>query len=144
MACCAQLFFLLFGVPSVETFLSAVFIFSDWTKTCHCSWVLNIATWWCHQMETFVRGIHRSPVNSPHKGQWRGALMFSYICAWINGWVNIGEASNLRHHRTHYDVTVMNPCYWKRGHGIVMEINSKFKICFNWKCKYTRSKMMDW
>ena len=35
----------------------------------------------------FVRGIHRSPVNSPHKGQWRGALMFSLICAWINGWV---------------------------------------------------------
>ena len=23
----------------------------------------------------FVRGIHRSPVNSPHKDQWRGALM---------------------------------------------------------------------
>ena len=32
----------------------------------------------------FVRGIHRSPVNSPHKGQWRGALMFSLICVWIN------------------------------------------------------------
>ena len=32
----------------------------------------------------FVRGIHRSPVNSPHKGQWRGALIFSFICAWIN------------------------------------------------------------
>ena len=31
----------------------------------------------------FVRGIHRSPVNSPHKGQWRGALVFSLICAWI-------------------------------------------------------------
>ena len=30
----------------------------------------------------FVRGIHRSPVNSPHKGQWRGALIFSLICAW--------------------------------------------------------------
>ena len=29
----------------------------------------------------FVRGIHRSPVNSQHKGQWRGALMFSLICA---------------------------------------------------------------
>ena len=27
----------------------------------------------------FVRGIHRSPVNSPHKGQWRGSLMFSLI-----------------------------------------------------------------
>ena len=29
----------------------------------------------------FVRGIHWSPVNSPHKGPWRGALMFSLICA---------------------------------------------------------------
>ena len=41
----------------------------------------------------FVRGIHRSPVNSPHKGQWRGALMLSLICAWINGWVNNRETS---------------------------------------------------
>ena len=32
----------------------------------------------------FVRGIHQSPVNSPHKTQWRGALMSSLICAWIN------------------------------------------------------------
>ena len=29
----------------------------------------------------FVRGIRRSPVKSPHKGQWRGALIFSLICA---------------------------------------------------------------
>ena len=29
----------------------------------------------------FVRGIHQSQVNSPHKGQWRGTLMFSLICA---------------------------------------------------------------
>ena len=42
----------------------------------------------------FVRGIHRSPVNSPHKGQWRGALMFSLICVWINGWVNNREAGD--------------------------------------------------
>ena len=27
---------------------------------------------------SFVRGIHRSPVNSPHKGQWRGALIFFF------------------------------------------------------------------
>ena len=56
---------------------------------------------------SFVRGIHRSPVNSPHKGQWRGALMLSLICAWINGWVNNGEAGDLKRHRVHYDVTVM-------------------------------------
>ena len=54
----------------------------------------------------FVRGIHRSPVNSPYKGQWHGALMFSLICAWINGWVNNREASDLRRHRAHYDVNV--------------------------------------
>ena len=24
----------------------------------------------------FVRGLHRSPANSPHKGHWRGALIF--------------------------------------------------------------------
>ena len=44
----------------------------------------------------FVRGIHRSPVNSVHKGQWRGALMLSLSCAWMNGWVNNGEAGDLR------------------------------------------------
>ena len=55
----------------------------------------------------FVRGIHRSPVNSPHKGQWRGALMFSLICAWINGWVNNCDAGDLRRRRAHYDVIVM-------------------------------------
>ena len=55
----------------------------------------------------FVQGIHRSPVNSPHKGQWRGALMFSLICVWINGWANNREASDLRRYRVHYDVIVM-------------------------------------
>ena len=43
----------------------------------------------------------------PFKGQWRGALMFSLICAWIKGWVNNREAGDLRHHRVHYDVIVM-------------------------------------
>ena len=55
----------------------------------------------------FVRGIHRSPVNSPHKGQWRGALMFTLIGARINGWVNNREAGDLRRYRGHYYVTVM-------------------------------------
>ena len=54
-----------------------------------------------------VRGIRRSPVDSPHKGQWRGALMFSLICVWINGWVNNREAGDLRRYRAHYDVIVM-------------------------------------
>ena len=61
----------------------------------------------CKHLPRFVRGIHRSPVNSPHKGQWRGALMFSLICVWINGWVNNCEAGELMRHRAHHDVTVM-------------------------------------
>ena len=55
----------------------------------------------------FVQGIHRSPVNSLHNGQWHWALMFSLICAWINDWVKNGETGILRRHRAHYDVTVM-------------------------------------
>ena len=77
-------------------------------------------TWWCHQMEIFscywpfVPEIHRLPVNSPHKGQWRGALMFSLICAGINGRVNNREAGDLRCQHAHYDVTVMS--YGHHGH----------------------------
>ena len=64
-------------------------------------------------METFsaslalCAGNSPVPVNSPHKGQWRGALMFFLICAWINDWVNNREAGDLRRHRGHYDVSVM-------------------------------------
>ena len=66
--------------------------------------------------------VHQSPVNSPHKGQWRGALVFSLICAWINGWVNNREAGDLRRNHAHYDVNVMENqwsswcqlcCYWR-------------------------------
>ena len=55
----------------------------------------------------FVRGIHWSPMNSSHKGEWRWAWMWSLICASINGSVNNREAGDLRRHRAHYDVTVM-------------------------------------
>ena len=54
-----------------------------------------------------VPGIHWSPVNSPLRGQWRGAVMFSLICTWINGRVNNGEAGDLRCYRAHYDVRAM-------------------------------------
>ena len=52
----------------------------------------------------FVWGIHRSPVNSPHKGQWRGAF---FDLRWINAWINNLEAGDLRRFRAHYDATVM-------------------------------------
>ena len=55
----------------------------------------------------FVRRIHRSPVNSPHKALWRGALMFSFICAWTNRWVNNREAGDLRSQQALYVISVM-------------------------------------
>ena len=70
----------------------------------------------------FVRGIHRPPVNSPHKGQWRGALVFSLICTRINGWVNNGEAGDLRRHQAHYDVIVMK---MSALHAVTMEQNTQ-------------------
>ena len=54
-----------------------------------------------------VWGIHRSPVPSPHNGQWHGALMFSLICICINGWVNNRQAGDLRRYHAHYNVIVM-------------------------------------
>ena len=61
----------------------------------------------------FVRGIDRSPLNSTQKGQWRGALMFSLIYAWINAWLNNREAGGFRRHRAYYDVTVMLTNIWR-------------------------------
>ena len=77
---------------------------------CHLHVVHDDVIKWKHfpRYWPFVRRIHRSPVNSPHKGQWRGALMFTLICTRINGWVNNREAGDLRHYRTHYDVIVMS------------------------------------
>ena len=91
----------------------------SWRST-HLLHLYFLFSWWRHQMETcsvslafvrgihrWLRGIHRSPVNSAHIDQWRGTLMFSLICAWTNGWVNNQDAGDLRRHRAHYDVTVM-------------------------------------
>ena len=92
--------------PDIHNYIPGVYI-----STAECK--ININAWWRHEGKhflrywPFVRGIHRSPVNSPHKGQWRRALIFSLICVWINGRVNNGEAGDLRRHCSHYDVIVM-------------------------------------
>ena len=82
---------------------------SDWTMiSLQAKWHDDVIKWkHFPRYWPVVRGIHRPPVNSPHKGKWRGALMFSFICTWINGWVNNREAGDLRRHRAHYDVIVM-------------------------------------
>ena len=93
-------------VNSTGALVATPVIFICGTKTYKyddvIKWEINLRYW------PFVRGIHRSPVNCPHTGQWRGALMFSLTCAWINGWVDNRKAGDLRRNRAHYDVIVMN------------------------------------
>ena len=87
---------------------------------------------WKHFLRywSFVRGNSPVPVNFPHKGQWRGALMFSLICTRINGWVNNDEAGDLRRNRAHYGVIVM---------GSAESWNSCLMDKF-WSLKFVRSQ----
>ena len=93
----------------------------------------------------FVRRIHRSPVNSPHKGQWRGALMFSLICARINGWVNNREADDLRRHQAHCDVIIMwNICL--TGRTLPTLPTGSFSAAFmpfRFQCSYNLSGLLN-
>ena len=71
----------------------------------------RLESWWRHQMGTFSALLAlcagRPWIPRTHKGQWRGALIFSLICAWINDWVNNRETEDLRRHRAHYDVILI-------------------------------------
>ena len=77
----------------------------------------GVLAWWRHQMKTFsallavCAGISPVPGEFPAQGQWRGALMFSLICVWINDWVNNREAGDLRRYRAHCDVIVMGTAF---------------------------------
>ena len=81
-----------------------------------------------------VRVIHRSPVTSPNKSQWRGALMFYLIFGWINSSVNNRGAGDLRRHRAHYDAIVMmkdrqqQNDVWRFGHDITMQVHDS-SVC---------------
>ena len=70
--------------------------------------VMMYVAWWRHQMETFFPLLALCEGNSQVTGQWRGALMFSLICAWTNGWAKHRDAGDMRRHRAYYDVTVMD------------------------------------
>ena len=87
--------------------------FSHTMTSSNVLWQYNLShlTWWRNEMETFSTLLAicagNSPVNSLHKGQWCGALMFSLICVWINGWAHNREAGDLRRYRAHFNVIVM-------------------------------------
>ena len=64
-------------------------------------------------METYSALLAIRAGNSPVTGefpaqrQWRKALMFSLICAWLNGLVNNREAGDLRRHRAAIVISTM-------------------------------------
>ena len=145
-----------------KKYISAIYII--FRRKSHKNWWCKITlcflSWWRHQVEKnprywpFVRGIHRSPGNSPHKGQWREALMFSLICAWINGWVNNGAAGDLRCDRAHHDVTVMlfsrirpssryDPdSIWKFHGGAILTFNNTFILLWPYQRNTLKWKWM--
>ena len=107
------------------------------TQIAYCgSETITRNTRWRHQVEAFsaflalCEGNHRSPVDFHHKGQRRGALMFSLICAWINGWVNDWDVGGLKRHRAYHDATVM-------GKSIAWIIK-------NWSGKVSRPRLGMW
>ena len=66
----------------------------------------NVIKWKLPRYWPFVKEIRRSPVNSLHRGQWRGSLMFSLIRAWTKSRVNNCSPGDLQRHRAYYDVIV--------------------------------------
>ena len=88
----------------------------------------------------FVLGIHRSQVNSPHKGQWRGALMLSLICAWTKGWANNQNAGDLRCYCARYDITVMTFCTFQEPHNTAI---GNCAVCVTVKSSWWQSVPYD-
>ena len=93
---------------------SIPYTWKDWDGNAPGNMGKFTTAWWRHQMETFsallaiCAGNSPVPVNFPHKGQWRAALMFALICVWISAWINNRKAGDLRRYCAHYDVIVMD------------------------------------
>ena len=81
-------------------------------------------------------------VNSPHKGQWHGALMFSLICAWIDGCVNSHKAGDLRRHHTHFDTIVMYSIIFTMSQTCIMSTHVEVCLCRGWSNLHEPSNLI--
>ena len=75
--------------------------------------------------------INWHPVDSPHKGQWREALMCSLIWVVTIGSANNRDAGDLRRHRVHYDATVMTKGNDNLHNRNVSRIQDDMRYTFN-------------
>ena len=81
------------------------------------------------------------PGEFPAQRQWRGALMFSLICVWINDWVNNREAGDLRRYRAHYDVIAMTWTY-ANVYPRILPHTSSCRTTF--RLLLTLERLFDW
>ena len=112
------------------------FAYPDFVLQCiKCQYAWN--TWWRHQMEIFFALLVLCAGKSPVTGEFptqrpvtRG-FDVSLICGWINGWVNNGEAGDLRRHRAHYDDIVMFMSYGETLYGeYILWIKDTVVFCY--------------
>ena len=91
---------------------------------CYCSnraTAPMLVTRWRHRMEIFYallalcEGIYRWPGDSIHKGRWRGALIFSLVCAQTNGLTNSWITGDMRHHDFH-----MTSLWWRQPLAVML------------------------
>ena len=90
-----------------------------------------------------------NPRWSPHKDQWREALIFSLICVWTNDWATNPEAGDLRRHRVHYDVPIMynysHMSIWSMGKFILNDVIYFWIWIGDWRLTITSSIFdMEW
>ena len=71
--------------------------------------------------------VHNSPINSPYKGQWRGAFIFSLICPWTNGSVvnnrNAGDLDEI--------VLIMTSLQW-HNNCIHSKHTNRYRSWWQW------------
>ena len=85
----------------------------------------------------FGRGIHRSLVNSPHKGQW--TFMFSLICAWTEGWANNWIAGLLWRHCNDFPLRS-----WLSPTRLSYKIDWRRLNEITWWCKLSNSSYISY
>ena len=101
------------GFPSERPVTQSFDVFFDLrlnnrlSKQSGCQWFeMPSCSLWHHCDGDWWIPFTQSPVDSPHKGQWCGALIFSLMHAWTNRWVNVHDAGDMRCHDFHCDVTL--------------------------------------
>ena len=121
------------GWHFVDDIVTYIFLYESWSSLNQGSQVHSVS-WWRHQMGKYFaslglgEGNHRSPVDSPDKSQWRGALIFSVICAWTNGWASNRDTGDLRRNRVHYDANLTLNC------NANTSVESIWMVYNNWVC----------